>query len=209
MKYLIDFDLINLTKSTRYPSTAITEAVIQRMVEADGGDFGKVTMTDVGWDLIPAIATGNVDAIGGGYINHEYVLLNKEGVEMKLLKLSDYGVPDNNELVIIAGEDTFKKKKESIKKFWQAIEKGHAFVKANPEVGLQILLDNENADSALNKEVKTESLEILLPLMEDEDVPFGYQEVESWQKVADWLYEMGVIDTKVDPQDIVHNIVSK
>lgn len=196
-------------KSVGYPSTVITEAVIQTMVEADGGDFEKVTMTDVGWDLIPAIATGNVDAIGGGYINHEYILLNKEGMDMNLLKLSDYGVPDNYELVIVAGEDIFNKKKESIQKFWQAIEKGHAFVKSNPEEGLQILLDNENADSALNKEVETESLEILLPLMEDENVPFGYQDEESWQEVADWLFEMGVIKTKVDPQEIVQNIVSK
>ena len=42
-------------KSVGYPSTVITEAVIQTMVEADGGDFEKVTMTDVGWDLIPRL----------------------------------------------------------------------------------------------------------------------------------------------------------
>jgi putative hydroxymethylpyrimidine transport system substrate-binding protein len=196
-------------KSVGYPSTVITEAVVQTMVEADGGDFGKVTMTDVGWDLMPAIATGNVDAIGGGYINHEYVLLNKEGYDMNLLNLIDYGVPDNYELVIVAGEDTFNKKEESIKKFWQAIEKGHEFVKSNPEEGLQVLLANENDDSALDKEVETESLEILLPLMEDEGVPFGYQEEESWQETADWLYEMGVIEKQVDPKDIVQNIVLK
>ena len=111
-------------------------------------------------------------------------------------------------MVIVAGEDIFNKKKESIQKFWQAIEKV-TICKSNPEEGLQILLDNENADSALNKEVETESLEILLPLMEDENVPFGYQDEESWQEVADWLFEMGVIKTKVDPQEIVQNIVSK
>ncbi|MCH7323890.1 ABC transporter substrate-binding protein [Solibacillus sp. MA9] len=196
-------------KSVGYPSTVITEAVIKTMVEHDGGDFSKVKMTDVGWDLIPAVATDKVDAIGGGYINHELVLLNKEGYEMEALRLDDYGVPDNYELVIVAGEKTFNKKKASIEKFWQAVTKGQQFVKEDPEAGLQILLANENADSTLDAEVEKESLKILLPLMEDEGVPFGYQEEESWQNVANWLYEAGVIDTKVEPQQFVQNIVSK
>ncbi|WP_274308710.1 ABC transporter substrate-binding protein [Solibacillus daqui] len=196
-------------KSVGYPSTVITEAVIKTMVEHDGGDFSKVKMTDVGWDLIPAVATDKVDAIGGGYVNHELVLLNKEGYEMEALRLDDYGVPDNYELVIVAGEKTFNKKKASIEKFWQAVTKGQQFVKENPEAGLQILLANENADSSLDAEVEKESLKILLPLMEDKGVPFGYQEEESWQNVANWLYEAGVIDTKVEPQQFVQNIVSK
>lgn len=196
-------------KTVGYPSTVITEAVIKTMVEHDGGDFSKVKMTDVGWDLIPAVATDKVDAIGGGYINHELVLLNKEGYEMEAFHLSDYGVPDNYELVIVAGEDTFEKKKASIEKFWQAVTKGQQFVKEDPEVGLQILLDNENADSTLDAEVEKASLEILLPLMEEQGVPFGFQDEESWKNVADWLYEAGVIDTKVDPQQFVQNIVSK
>ncbi|WP_332650540.1 ABC transporter substrate-binding protein [Lysinibacillus sp. 54212] len=196
-------------KSVGYPSTIITEAVIKTMVEHDGGDFSKVKMTDVGWDLIPAVATDKVDAIGGGYINHELVLLNKEGYEMEAFKLDDYGVPDNYELVIVTGEDTLDKKKASIENFWKAVTKGQEFVKENPEEGLQILLANENGDSALDKEVETESLKILLPLMEDEGVPFGHQEEESWKKVADWLYEAGVIETKVDPEQFVQNVVSE
>lgn len=196
-------------KRIGYPSTVITEAVIKTMVEHDDGDFSKVNMTDVGWDLIPAVATDKVDAIGGGYVNHELLLLNREGYEMDALQLVDYGVPDNYELVVVAGEKTFNKKKASMEKFWKAVTKGQQFVKENREESLQILLANENTDSALNIEVETESLNILLPMMEDEGTPFGYQEEESWREVADWLYEVGVIETNVDPQQFIKNIVSK
>lgn len=196
-------------KSVGYPSTPVTEAVVKTMVETDGGDFSKVKMTDVGWDLIPAIATDKVDAIGGGYINHEFVLLNKEGYDMQTFKLSDYGVPDTYELVVVAGEDTFEKKQASIEKFWKAVTKGQEFVKQNPEEGLKILLNNENADSALDPAVEKESLAILLPLMEEQELPFGYQEEERWKKVADWLYKSGVIKSQVDTKDIVKNVVSK
>lgn len=62
-------------KNVGYSSSELSEAIIKTMVEADGGDFSKVKMTDVGWDLIPSVATDRVDAIIGGYINHEFVLL--------------------------------------------------------------------------------------------------------------------------------------
>ena len=45
--------------------------------------------------------------------------------------------------------------------------------------------------------------------MEDEGVPFGYQEEEKWKNVADWLYETGVIKEKIDPNEAFENIVSK
>ena len=109
----------------------------------------------------------------------------------------------------MTGEDTLKEKQASIEKFWAAVTKGQEFVKANPEEGLKILLANENADSALDPEVEKESLDILLPLMEDEGVKFGYQDVESWKKVANWLYKEGVIEKEVDPSEFVHNVVSK
>ena len=61
-------------KNVGYSSSELSEATLKSMVEADGGDFSKVKMTDVGWDLISSVATNHVDAIIGGYINHEYVL---------------------------------------------------------------------------------------------------------------------------------------
>lgn len=196
-------------KSVGYPSTSISEALVETMMKHDGGDFNKVRMTDVGWDLIPSVATDKVDAMIGGYINHEYLLLNKEGYNMETMKLTDYGVPDNYELVLVTGEKTLAKKKAAIKKFWRAVTKGQEAVKKNPDQGLQILLSHENDSFPLDKDVETKSLETLLPLMEDSRLPFGYQEEEKWKDVADWLYKSGVIKEKINPQDAFENIVSK
>lgn len=196
-------------KNVGYPSTSISEALVATMVKKDGGNFSKVKMTDVGWDLMPSIATNHVDAIIGGYINHEYLLLNKEGYHMDAMKLTDYGVPDNYELVLVTGEKTLAKKKESIEKFWRAVTKGQEDVKKNPEKGLQVLLNHENDSFPLDKGVETKSLDTLLPLMEDSGVPFGYQEADKWKDVANWLYDTGVIKEKVDSSKVFKNIVLK
>ena len=69
-------------KTVGYPSVSLDEAIVHTMVKTDGGDPNKVKMVDVGWDLIPAMATKKTDGLIGGYINHEKLLLDKKGHPM-------------------------------------------------------------------------------------------------------------------------------
>ncbi|MBY0120448.1 ABC transporter substrate-binding protein [Bacillus sp. S/N-304-OC-R1] len=195
-------------KNVGYPSSLVSEAVVASMVKNDGGDINKVKKTDVGWDLMTSLASDHVDALVGAYINHEGVLLEKEGYNIDVLHLTDYGVPDNYELIFVTGEKTLDKKKAAFEKFWRAVTKGQVVVKENPDAGLQVLLDHENDSFPLDKEVEKKSLQVLLPLMEDEHVPFGYQDEAVWQEVANWLYKSGVIKDQIDPKQAFENIVS-
>ena len=174
-------------KTIGYPSIPLDEAIIQTMVEADGGNAEKVKMVDIGWDLIPAIATKKTDALIGGYINHEKLLLEKEGHPMRTLNPADYGVPDYYELVMVASEKGLKEKPEVFKKVMTAITEGQTYVQEHPEDGLSVLLNHEDKTSPLEKDVETKSLEILLPLMDAKEKPFGYQDPEVWKNTAQWL----------------------
>lgn len=174
-------------KNIGYPSIPLDEAIVNTMVKADGGDPAKLKFTDIGWDLIPAMTTKKVDAIIGGYINHEKLLLEKEGVKLNNLDPVKYGVPDFYELVLAASEDGLKKNREVYKKFWEAAAKGYAYTVKNPEASLKNLLDQQNKDFPLDPEVEKKSLEILLPLMDAGKEPFGSQTEASWQSIIDWL----------------------
>ncbi|MEQ2525176.1 ABC transporter substrate-binding protein [Bacillaceae bacterium CLA-AA-H227] len=196
-------------KNVGYPSSSVSEAILKTMVKDDGGDPEQVKLTDVGWDLMPSLATDKVDALVGAYVNHEFVLLKKEGYDVGMFPLSEYGVPDNYELVVVTGEKTLDKKEESIKKFWNALSKAQTDVKADPDAALDVLFSNENESFPLDRDVETESLKTLLPLMEDESVPFGYQEEKAWQDVADWLYDNKVLKEKVEVKEAYKNIVTK
>lgn len=193
-------------KTIGYPSIPLDEAIIETMVKADGGDPEKVKMVDIGWDLIPAMATAKTDAIIGGYINHEKLLLDKEGHSVRTLNPADYGVPDYYELVMVGSQKGLKEKPEVFKKFMTAAAKGQEFVQQQPEEALEILLKEEDKSSPLDKEIETKSLEILMPLMDVKENPFGYQESQTWAKVAQWLEEYQVIKTKLNPEDAFINI---
>jgi putative hydroxymethylpyrimidine transport system substrate-binding protein len=193
-------------KTIGYPSIPLDEAIIDTMVKADGGDTGKVKMVDVGWDLIPAMATKKTDALIGGYINHEKLLLDKEGHSMRTLNPADYGVPDYYELVMVASEKGLKAKPEVFKKFIAAITQGQKFVADHPEEGLSILLKHEEKSSPLEKDIETKSLEMLLPLMDAKEKSFGYQDPETWKKVAEWLKDKKVIKKEVNAEDAFKNL---
>ncbi|MGG1677051.1 ABC transporter substrate-binding protein [Neobacillus sp. NRS-1170] len=188
-------------KTIGYPSIPLDEAIVSTMVKADGGEAGKIKMVDVGWDLIPAMATKKTDALIGGYINHEKLLLDKEGHPMRTLNPADYGVPDYYELVLVGSEKGLKAKPEVFKKFMAAITKGQKYVSEHPEEGLSVLMKHEDKSSPLEKDVETKSLEILLPLMDAKDKSFGYQDPKTWSKVAQWLKENKVIKETVKPED--------
>jgi putative hydroxymethylpyrimidine transport system substrate-binding protein len=188
-------------KTIGYPAIPLDEAIIQTMMESDGGDVKKVKMVDVGWDLIPAMATKKTDALMGGFINHEKLLLEKEGHPMRALNPADYGVPDYYELVLVASEKGLKAKPEVFKKFIAAITKGQKFVVDHPVEGLSILMGHEEKTSPLEKDIETKSLEILLPLMDAKDKPFGFQDKETWEQVAEWLKSTKMIKQEVNAKD--------
>lgn len=193
-------------KTVGYPSIPLDEAIIDTMVKTDGGDLEKVEMVDIGWDLIPAMATKKTDAIIGGYINHEKLLLEKEGHPVRTLNPADYGVPDYYELVLVGSEKGLKEKPEVFEKFMAAAAKGQEFVQGNPEEGLAILLKQEDKSSPLDKEIETKSLEILLPLMDAGENSFGHQDLETWKTVAEWLQKTNIIQKQINPEEAFINL---
>ncbi|WP_223067928.1 ABC transporter substrate-binding protein [Paenibacillus caui] len=193
-------------KKVGYPSIPLDEAIVSTMVKSDGGDPSKVKYVDIGWDLIPAMTTGKVDGIIGGYINHEKLLIDKEGVKMVTFDPSKYGLPDYYELVLTASEDGLKTKGDIIQKFMKAAAKGQEYTVQHPDEALKTLLDHENKDFPLDPEIEKQSLNILLPLMDGGSEGFGAQSAESWNSVIQWLKEHDLIKKEIKAEDAYRNL---
>ncbi|MFZ5815920.1 MAG: ABC transporter substrate-binding protein [Bacillota bacterium] len=184
-----------------YPGIPLNVNMVRTMVRAAGGDPDKVSMQDISWDLIPAILTGKVPAIAGGYLNHEKPLLEREGVGITYFAPTDYGVPNYYELVLITGEETARRERATVEAFWRALARGHQWVKEHREEALTLLLARQNKNFPLEEQIERQSLEILLPRMEEPGVAFGAQRAEDWERVARWMRAEGVLKAAVDAAD--------
>lgn len=196
-------------KSIGLGTSMVPQAIVRAMIEQDGGNPDAVEFIDVGYDLVPALATDRVDALMGAYINHELLLLEKEGYPITTIPREEYGIPAAMELIFVAGDETISEKPETLKKFLRAVKKGQEEVVANPEDGLQILLDHQNQDSALDPEVEQQSLDILLPLMGSDARPFGWQNAEQFQEVIDWMEQAGIITESFDAETVFIDLLNE
>jgi putative hydroxymethylpyrimidine transport system substrate-binding protein len=194
-------------KTVGYPTTALSLDLVKTMVKTAGGDPAKVKFQDVGWDLIPAITSKSVPAIIGGYVNHEKILLEKEGQKVKAFKPTDFGVPSFYELVLITGEQTVTRDPELVNGFVRAMGKGFDKAKADPKAAVDALVAAQAKDSPLDQDVETQSLNILLPLMESSSAKFGSQSLADWQQLADWMKAQGMIKADVKPDEAFRNLV--
>ncbi len=191
-------------KTVGYGGTALSEAIIKTMMEYVGADASDVNLIDVGFDLMSSMTTGNVDATIGCLVNHEVPQLEKEGFELNYFMETEYGVPNFYEEVFLANNDMIEKEPEVLQGFLRASAKGFEDFKNDPDGCLAILMNNQNEENfPLTQSVEEQSCETLLPLMETDDVPFLTQTEDCWQENIDWMFENGLIDKKVEVEDVM------
>ena len=194
-------------KKIGYAGTVLSEEQIKSMLEHVGLAADSCEFVDVGFDLLTATTTGQVDATIGNMVNHEVPQLEEEGIEINYFFPTDFGVPEVYELVFLAGQDAVENNPEKLQKFLRAAKKGFDFTKENPEEALQILLANQNEENfPLSETVERQSMAVLLPLMETENAAFLTQSDACWQENIDWMRQQGLIDGEVTVDDVRVNL---
>ena len=197
-------------KKIGYAGTVLSEAQIQAMLADAGLSADDCECIDVGFDLMSALTTGQVDATIGNMVNHEVPQMEEQGFEVNYFYPTDFGVPQGYELVFLANKDAINENPEKYQGFLRACQKGFEDMKNNPDEVLQILLDNQNeANFPLSENVERQSMEILLPDMETESAPFLHQEASVWQENADWMYEVGILTKEADVSGLVVNLLDE
>ncbi len=194
-------------KTIGYAGTELSEALVRSIMKSSGADASDVKMVDVGFELMAAMTTGNVDATIGCLVNHEVPQMEKEGFEVNYFFPDDFGVPQYYEGIFLAGDKMIEEEPEVIAAFLRGCQKGFADFKAEPDAVLQVLLDNQDASNfPLDPDVEKKSVETLLPLMETSDAPFLSQTEECWQENIDWMYDEGLISTKPAVTEVMATI---
>ena len=191
-------------KIVGYPGTPGNEVFIKAMMEHNGLKYEDVTMQDVGFDLNTALITGNVDAVIGAYINHEYPTLIQEGYDVTYFDITDEGSPDYEELVLVTGEKQIEEESDKLEAFIRASKKGFEDMKKDPQAALDTLLKyQDEGNYPLNPEIEKASMEILLPLMESDEQAFLTVNEQSWTDTIDWLDEQGLLENEISASDIL------
>jgi putative hydroxymethylpyrimidine transport system substrate-binding protein len=168
--------------------TAFLDAILEE--ERIGRD--EIEQVDVGLGLLPAVLSGEADAMLGGFLNIEGVDLAERGRDPRVVPVDELGIPTYDELVLVASEDAVAEDPEAIRLFIAALERGTRDAAADPDAAASAILE---AGDGLDPQLTRAEVEATLPLLESDSAkrPFGYMNEGQWQEFAGFLADRGVI----------------
>lgn len=162
---------------------------------------GSVNETNVGSNLVPALISGRVDAILGGYWNYEAIQLAQLHKRPHVLRMDRVGVPTYDELVLAVRESTLTTHIDLVRRFVQALARGYESVRRDPSAGVGSLLA---ANPSLNPKLQRASVKATLPAFfpsgPDAGKPWGWLDQSQWMAYGRWMRDNHLIShpTAVD-----------
>ena len=170
------------------------------MLKYDGASgLGDVELVNVGFDLAPALLSGRVDAVVGAYWTHESILLENEGHPVNIMRMEEWGVPDYYELVLVTSEEMIQDRPDIAERFMRAIRRGYQDAVADPQAGVDVLLD-ANKDE-IDEKIERPGADLLVPLWKTESADFGQQDAARWENFTRWMQEAGLLGEDVKSGD--------
>ena len=177
----------------------IEVAMIQNVVEQDGGDFSKV-------EMIPSTVTDEVSALESGSVDAIWIFYAWAGVKFELTGAeTDYfAFKDINPVfdyytpVVIANNEFLEEEPETAKKFLTALRDGYEYAIENPEEAADILCE---AAPELDPELVLASQEYLKDQYKAEVSQWGYIDPERWNAFYEWLNENGLTEAEI-PENV-------
>ena len=158
---------------------------------------------NVGYNLVPALLTGKVDAVVGGYWNIEAVkIANESGKSPVVIKMSQLGVPRYAELVIVANRDRLESDAPyaaSVRAFLAGMVQGTNGARRDP-AGSIVLMKKSSEYTAkdLNKMMPL-TLKALAPV---NGTKVGCIAAADWKAFGAWMLKTKLLEKAVDSTTI-------
>ncbi len=170
---------------------AYQHAYLNTILAHAGVPASSVKEVNVGDNLVGAMLAKRVDATLGGFWNYEAIQLEKLHKHPNVIRVDTVGVPQYNELVLVAKRATLVKKADEIRRFVQALARGYEAVKANPQAGVASLTA---ANPGLDKSFQLAAVQATVPaFFPPAGHPWGWQDPAQWTAYGQWMLSQHLI----------------
>jgi len=184
-----------------YPGIPSNKAMLETVLANQGVDINDVETVDVGFELVKALVSGSVDAIIGAYWTHESIVMELQGFDVDIMKLEEWGVPDYYELILITNQSFLESNSKEVEKVVNSFKKGYEYAIENPEKSIDSLIEIAG-EEIVEEDVERKGIQLLIPVWQSEDKPFGYQEKSKWVETYTWMYDNDFLEKELDIDDL-------
>jgi putative hydroxymethylpyrimidine transport system substrate-binding protein len=177
-------------------------AVLNTILKKNGVTPSSTQQIAVSEGLIPAMLSGNVQAIIGGYRNVEAIQLKLQGQTPVEYKVEDEGVPTYDELVIVAQKSKLASDPgyaAMVRDFLAGLAQGDAAAQASPSAAIAALKPVVGAGGYTVADINA-----MVPVtVADYKNPLGFGEMSTseWQAYANWMLANKLITKSITASD--------
>ncbi len=173
----------------------IEKAMIEYLVNKDGGDYNKVELVPNATDVATALTT-NVDCVWV-YYAWDGIATKIKGLDTNYFAFKDFGEEfDYYNPVIISNNDYLKNHSDQAKKFLKAVEKGYQYAIEQPEKAAGILC---KAAPEVDKTLALESQKWLANQYQADAKHWGEFDAKRWDGFYQWLFKKDLITEEIKP----------
>lgn len=189
-------------KTIAYPGLPFQEHFLEKVLATGGLTLEDVTLENVGYKLVPALVSGQADAIFGGSGNMEGAELESSGMQPVITPVQDFGIPAYDELVVIARESEVSEEPELMSNFMSAVARGTAAAAEDPKGVFDALSENSDANPETSGKALRAQIQATNPLFSED----GSVDPAQLESLVDWMYEEGMIEEKVPVEALLSNV---
>jgi putative hydroxymethylpyrimidine transport system substrate-binding protein len=191
-------------RSVGTPGIPSDDVFLKAIAKENGFTTSDMKKVNVGAGLLPAVLSGKVDSIIGGYRNIEAIQVKARGLNPTVIPVTEAGVPAYDELVILANSDKLKSDasyQAMVKAFLGALAKGNADAVADPTGATDAM---KAVIKGYPKAQVANMVAATAPLLNNPK-GFGQMDLAAWQSFADWMTTNKMISKKVDTSTLATN----
>ena len=171
------------------------DAMLSAMLGSVGLGLDDVELVNVNFALTPALMSGQVDAIIGGYRNFELTQLAIEGARGRIFFPEEHGVPIYDELIYVIHRDSLDEAR--FRKFIEAVEAATAWLTNHPDEAWEIFIA---AYPALDDRLNASAWADTLPRFSRRP---GAIDLPRYRRFAEFLQGSGIIGQISPPSSYV------
>ena len=183
-------------KVVGYPGIPSNKAMLETVLSSQNINIKDVETVDVGFELVKALVSGSVDAIIGAYWTHESIVMELQGYEIEIMRLEEWGVPDYYELILITNKSFLEENKSDVEKVVNSFKKGYEFSIRNPQESITSLISIVG-EEIVEEDVERAGVELLIPMWQSNNLPFGHQDISKWEETYEWMYQNNFLEKEL------------
>jgi len=176
-------------KTIATPGLSSQESLLEHVLGEEGLEPADVNVIRVGNDLVASLEKGRADAIFGGSENVEGIDMKARGLQPVVHPVTAMGVPDYEELVLVAREDVAEANPKLIDDFVSATARGSSAAVEEPRQAARLLV----ASGEKNPEVSTAAMHQQVDATAGMLSSSGQVDPARLQQLIDWMSENEMI----------------